>query len=51
MAKMAFKELKITARESKGGDVRQVDLQAGTKRPSSATESSNPTAKKLKRLG
>lgn len=48
MAKMAFKELKITARESKGGDVRQVDLRAGTKRPSSATESSNPTAKKLK---
>ncbi|XP_053502747.1 protein ENL isoform X5 [Ictalurus furcatus] len=48
MAKMAFKELKITARESKGGDVRQVDLRAVTKRPSSITESSNPTAKKLK---
>ncbi|KAF4086352.1 hypothetical protein AMELA_G00105370 [Ameiurus melas] len=48
MAKMAVKELKITTRESEGGDVRQVDLRAVNKRPSSATESWNPSIKKLK---
>lgn len=51
MAKVAFKEPKITTRESKGGAGGQVDLQAVNKRPSPTTESSNLSTKKLKRLG
>ncbi|XP_060799559.1 protein ENL-like [Neoarius graeffei] len=50
MAKVAFKEPKITTRESKGGAGGQVDLQAVNKRPSPTMESSNLSTKKLKRL-